>query len=249
MGVSAAMIVKDEIRCVERCISSVISAVDEFVIVDTGSTDGTLQVIERMQEQNEKIKLYRFEWINDFSAARNYSLSKVTNGWVFVVDADDVLPEDQSYKVREITSILDKEGKQTALYVVMDNVINGHIVSSYDNTCLRIFPSHLRYRDQIHERVELPKDFPVARYDLHILHDGYDPNLTDRKKKIIRNLQLLQLSLKSDQKNARLWLQLGREMTAFDKDKAKKYFDIAESLSNDPNILNWIKRSREEMNE
>ena len=84
--ISVCMIVKNEEANLARCLSSVKSVADEIVIVDTGSTDRTVEIAKEFGA-----KLGYFEWINDFSAARNYGLSLATGDWLLIMDADDEL--------------------------------------------------------------------------------------------------------------------------------------------------------------
>src|ERR1035437_8094177 len=81
---SLAMIVKNEARCLARCLRSVQAIVDEIVIVDTGSTDDTLQIARDFHA-----RIFHFSWVDDFSAARNQALAKATGDWVLVFDADE----------------------------------------------------------------------------------------------------------------------------------------------------------------
>lgn len=88
--ISLCMIVKNEEDVIERCLNSVKEAVDEMIIVDTGSTDATK---ERAAAVGAKV--YEFEWINHFAAARNYSFQQATCDYILWLDADDVImPED-----------------------------------------------------------------------------------------------------------------------------------------------------------
>jgi glycosyltransferase involved in cell wall biosynthesis len=86
MKISAALIVKNEERCLSRCLETVKGSVDEIVIVDTGSTDSTKEIAGQYTD-----KLYDYEWRNDFASARQYSFEKTTGDWVFWLDADDLL--------------------------------------------------------------------------------------------------------------------------------------------------------------
>lgn len=88
MTLGLSMIVKNEQAVLERCLNGIKSAVDEIVIVDTGSTDNTVQIAKRYTD-----KVYSFDWINDFSAARNFALSKVKSDYWMWLDADDIVPE------------------------------------------------------------------------------------------------------------------------------------------------------------
>ena len=83
---SLCMIVKNEEDCLSRCLMSVIPVVDEIVIVDTGSTDRTKEIARTFGA-----KVYDFEWTDDFSEARNISLSKATGSWILVLDADETI--------------------------------------------------------------------------------------------------------------------------------------------------------------
>jgi glycosyltransferase involved in cell wall biosynthesis len=243
MGISAAMIVKNEARCIERCIRSIQEAVDEIIVVDTGSTDGTIEILENLAAEIPTMQLHHFEWINDFSAARNFSLSKVSHKWAFVVDADDVLPAEDRHKVRKWTDRMDRKKKLAILCPIYTNTVNGEITATYTDTYFRLFPSHLRYQDMIHESID-GGALPVLETDIRLIHDGYDHNHVDLMEKRKRNLTLLQMNLTKDPENSRLWMQLGREMKEFDKDSARRYLDIAESKTDNPKLIHWINVSR-----
>jgi glycosyltransferase involved in cell wall biosynthesis len=93
---SLALIVKNEESCLDKCLSSFQPITDEIIIVDTGSTDRTKEIARKYTD-----KIYDFKWIDDFSAARNYSFSKCTCDWVYWVDADDFLPPSEVKKIKE----------------------------------------------------------------------------------------------------------------------------------------------------
>ena len=87
------MIVKDEQDVIERCLESVKDVVDEIIIVDTGSTDKTKQIVSKYTD-----KIYDFEWVNDFAKARNYSFSKATKDYILWLGADDVILDEDLVK-------------------------------------------------------------------------------------------------------------------------------------------------------
>jgi len=84
--ISLCMIVKDEEDALARCLDSV--DVDEIIIVDTGSTDSTKKIARKYTD-----KVFDFRWKNDFSDARNFSISKATSDWILVLDADEVIED------------------------------------------------------------------------------------------------------------------------------------------------------------
>ena len=89
---SVYLIVKNEESVIERCLNSIISVADEIIITDTGSSDRTKEIIKNFQ--SGKIKLYDFEWCDDFSKARNFSLEKTACDYVLTTDADEVFEKE-----------------------------------------------------------------------------------------------------------------------------------------------------------
>ena len=88
VSISLCMIVRNEEEVLARCLDSVRAAVDEIVIVDTGSTDRTKEIASEYTE-----KIFDYKWCEDFSAARNFAFSKGHMDYLMWLDADDVLPE------------------------------------------------------------------------------------------------------------------------------------------------------------
>ncbi len=91
--VSLCMIVKNEEDVIGRCLDSVKDVVDEIIVVDTGSTDKTREILSKYTD-----KIYDFEWIKDFGAARNFSFSKATQEYVMWLDADDYVTKTSKEK-------------------------------------------------------------------------------------------------------------------------------------------------------
>ena len=89
-SISVALIAKNEESCIEKCLNSFKEIADEIIVVDTGSTDRTKDIARKYTD-----KVYDFKWIDDFSAARNFSFEKCTCTHIFWVDSDDqIYPED-----------------------------------------------------------------------------------------------------------------------------------------------------------
>ena len=98
-SVSLCMIVKDEEANLARCLSSVKPIVDQMVIVDTGSIDRTKAIAEFFGAH-----VFDFEWNSDFSAARNFSLSKAKGRWILIMDADEVISPKDYGRFRKLVS-------------------------------------------------------------------------------------------------------------------------------------------------
>lgn len=99
--ISLCMIVKNEEKVLERCLKSIADLMDEIIIVDTGSTDRTKEIAKKYTD-----KIYDFEWIDDFSAARNFSFSKATKDYIYAADADEVLDEENREKFLGMKQVL-----------------------------------------------------------------------------------------------------------------------------------------------
>lgn len=99
--VSLCMIVRNEEKVLDRCLSTVADLVDEIVIVDTGSTDATKELARRYTE-----RIYDFQWIDDFSAARNFAFSKAQMDYIYSADADEVLSAENRERFLQLKATL-----------------------------------------------------------------------------------------------------------------------------------------------
>ena len=103
ISLSICMIVKNEERCLERCLKSLTPLREqvscEVIVTDTGSTDKSIKIAEKYAD-----KVLHFQWCNDFSAARNVGLEQARGEWIMVIDADEELVEDVSHLVKFFTS-------------------------------------------------------------------------------------------------------------------------------------------------
>lgn len=98
---SLCMIVKDEEQVLCRCLDSLVSCMDEIIIVDTGSTDRTKEIAGRYTNQ-----IYDFTWTGSFADARNFAASKATKEYIYTADADEYLEIEDQRKLLELKSVL-----------------------------------------------------------------------------------------------------------------------------------------------
>jgi glycosyltransferase involved in cell wall biosynthesis len=92
-SLAACLIVRNEVANIERCLDSLFPHVDEIVVVDTGSRDGTVAAVRGYAKArgDEKLVLGRFKWCDDYAAARNYADSLASADWLLRIDADETL--------------------------------------------------------------------------------------------------------------------------------------------------------------
>ena len=163
MLIQVVLIVKNEEDCLERCLSSVKGL--DIVLCDTGSTDKTIEIAKKYTD-----KIFYFKWINDFSAARNFALSKCTADWVLFVDADWVLENSIDEVIKTIDNTHD------AFSVKLKAFSGGfHFLPV-------LFKRGLTYTGKVHESIS-PKNKGVSNLEI-----TYHPN---KNKKPDRNLNIL----------------------------------------------------------
>ncbi len=98
--ISLCMIARDEESNIARAIDSVKEIVDEIIVVDTGSKDSTAKIARELGAS-----VFHFEWTDDFSAARNFSISKATSDWILILDADEELLPDDASRLRQLAEL------------------------------------------------------------------------------------------------------------------------------------------------
>ena len=206
--IALVMIVKNEERCLKRCLDSAKPLVDQIIVVDTGSQDRT-QEIARLAGA----KVYTYAWKNDFSDARNYALSLSDADWNLILDADEYISAGSR---EEITPFLESPLYLGDIYRQDVYLENGE--KSYCKTRIsRLLPKGVGYKGKIHEQVD--SSLPSVLLPISVEHDGYLK--TGEKEK--RNLPYLLRELQECPYNAYLLYKiagsyqvLGEEKQALD---------------------------------
>lgn len=182
------MIVKDEEDCIGRCLESVKDVVDEIVIVDTGSTDKTIEICQSFQARIE-----RFEWNESFADARNYSIEKATGDWIIWLDADEELDAAAKEIFQDGNHFNDFDA--ITLHLINYHGDSMDINNTTDIAHTRLFRNnhHLRFINKMHECLEL-KNIPkerIGHLDVKVHHYGYLNPIVEKKEKSKRNLKML----------------------------------------------------------
>lgn len=147
--ISLCMIVKNEEQTLPRCLESVGEVADEIIIVDTGSTDATKKVARRFTK-----KVYDFKWVDDFSAARNFSYSKATKDYILWLDADDIIPPESKARLLELKQTLDPSVDGVMMKYNTGFDANGNVTFSYYRERLSKRTSGFVWREPVHEYLE-----------------------------------------------------------------------------------------------
>ncbi|GIP28441.1 beta 1,4 glucosyltransferase [Paenibacillus sp. J23TS9] len=181
ISISLCMIVKNEENSLERCLSSVHKAVDQIIIVDTGSTDNTKQIARKFTRH-----VLDFEWIDDFAAARNYAFSQADQDYILWLDADDVLMEEDLSKLLALKSDLkpDTDSVTMKYHLAFDEHAN--VVSSLRRNRLVKRSNQFRWIGAVHEYLEVGGQ--IIDSDIAVTHCGDDRD-SDRNLKIYMKRQ------------------------------------------------------------
>ena len=219
--ISICMIVKDEAQILEKSLAALDKYNYEIVIVDTGSKDNTKEIAFKYTD-----KIYDFKWANDFSLARNYSISKASNEYVLVVDADEVVID---LDKKALEKNLSKEKVGRILRINKYSRDGERFV--FKERVNRLFNKSLfEYEGSIHEQLVSKNREKYSTYNVPITmeHFGYEEDEIKRKNKTKRNIELLKAELLKNGDDPYILYQLGKSYY-MDKDykKAESYFNLA----------------------
>lgn len=164
ISVSLCMIVKNEQSTLERCLSSVADLVDEIVIVDTGSTDRTKELAAGFGA-----RLFDFEWVHDFSRARNYAFSQAAQDYILWLDADDVLLPDDRERLRSLISAMPAHVDAVSMHYVLGKDAYGNVTSSLRRHRLVRREMGFRWIGVVHEYLEVFGS--ILQSDISVTHD------------------------------------------------------------------------------
>lgn len=186
---SLCMIVKNEEKLLPECLKSAKDFVDEIVIVDTGSTDKTIEIARQYNA-----KIYEHLWENNFSKHRNQSISYATSDWILYLDADEELIPPSGEIVRK--AIQDNTIDSIAVQII-NPFNNGKNVAVFNS--VRVFKNHIRFEGIVHNMEVGCRS--TKFYPIQILHHGYNLNEQKMKAKFERTTSLLKAQISKDPDN------------------------------------------------
>ena len=164
MDISLCMIVKNEAAVLRNCLDSIKDIMDEIIIVDTGSTDDTRKIAEEYTSN-----VYDFEWVDDFSKARNFAFSKATGDYIYSADADEVLDEENREKFKVLKKVIMPEVEIVQMIYVTEQQ-NHHTENFVRDLRPKLFKRlrEFKWIEPIHETINTNP--VVFDSDIEIIH-------------------------------------------------------------------------------
>ncbi len=207
--ISVCIIAKNEEKYIEECLRHLKPYGFEIVVTDTGSTDRTKEIARKYAD-----KVLDFEWIDDFSAARNFCMEHASNNWILAIDCDEYM---ESVNMKDVRILMQKCVRMPGL-IELVNIVNGKHGRSFTSEKVTRFynKNFFTFENPIHEQIVSKKagDKSVIEKQflapIKVIHHGYDISPEELKEKQERNLRLLRKSLEKEPENPYILFQIGQ---------------------------------------
>lgn len=189
--ITLCMIVKNEEAFLEKCLSSVQNLADEMIIMDTGSTDDSMDIARKYHA-----KVYDYEWDDHFANARNEGIAKAAKDWILWIDADECLDIQDPQAFKKALSHIEANILSLPITNFTSDRTDSEDYTSYIHYQPRLFRNHqgIQFINRIHETLDAePEKMTTDILDLPILHYGYIHEITEKKNKSARNKRILEL--------------------------------------------------------
>lgn len=190
MKLSACVIVKNEANNLPQWLSCMSQVADELIVVDTGSTDATVELAEAAGA-----RVYHFAWCNDFSAAKNYAIEQADGDWILFLDADEYFTTATLKRLRRDLEWYDRDKKAGLIFCRLINIDKDRDNKIVDTMMqARVFRrlDSVRYRGAVHEQLGNSRGNlrMLVNNDWQIYHTGYSSSTFRQKAE--RNIVMLQ---------------------------------------------------------
>lgn len=197
-----ALIVKDEEDNLPRLLKSVEGVFDEIIVVDTGSTDKTVEIARSFG-----CTVHHFKWIKDFSAARNFAFSKVTKPWTMWMDADDILTPEARKRLLDLKTTLGDADAYLMKYDYAQDEFGQCICEFYRHRIVRT--GKVRWEDPIHEHLAILSGTKEAMTNVVITHKRDGKSAESDKG---RNISMLKEAVATNKTSQRLKFYYAKEL-------------------------------------
>lgn len=193
--ISACLMVKNEEELLPDCLQSIRDWVDEIIVVDTGSTDRTVEIAE-----SYGARIFHQPWEGNFSKHRNFSIAQATSDWIFIIDADERIHQEDISLIKKVLNQDDYE----IISINVFNVTGEHEEHVTFLPSIRFFRRELgmKYEGIVHNLLLPPADQPIMRVGIRLKHYGYGLSPEKMKAKIARSKALLEKQIAENPDNA-----------------------------------------------
>ncbi|WP_457568579.1 glycosyltransferase [Desulfurobacterium sp.] len=236
--ISACVIAKNEEKNLPRLLKSLKGKFKEIILVDTGSTDKTVEIAREFG-----CRVFQIKWTG-FADARNFAVSKATGEWVWHFDADFEIEDEEFLKAKRHLMLLDE--KYNSADVIIENYNIDGTVRSFSSHCfIHRNKPEIRWKGRVHEYLENAE--LTFGLNVKVKHFGYEDDAVLRKK-ALRNVELLDMEIKEMEKDGKtedpayaykhFYLVQSYTVLGFSDEKyfqmavnvAKKYFSLRKEL-------------------
>lgn len=226
--ISVCIITKNEAETLQKCLEALKPYPFEIVVTDTGSTDNSPEIARQYTD-----RVYEFAWINDFSAARNFCISRASHNTILSLDTDEFLrPLDwdalqkaleehpKSLGAIELFSYFDVEGETKRQVVRLERLFNRR---------------YYHFVNSVHEILLPLGSVTPSSYDapVSVDHVGYQGTKEKLREKAERDIALLSSEVEADPENPYLYFQLGQSYMLM-RDHENALFWFREAMKRHP---------------
>lgn len=221
--ISVCIITKNEAENLDKCLKSLSPYPFEIVVVDTGSTDNSKEIARKYTD-----RVFDFEWVNDFSAARNFSISRASHNMIFVLDTDEFLVE---FDFDQVQQLMNDHPKSVGLIKRLD-----YFEADGERHCQttiidRLFNrKYYHYERPIHEILVPASNLSTTSYTLPIVadHVGYIGSAEKLYEKSMRDIDLLLPEIKKNPNEPYYYFQMAQSYLCMrEHERALEYFQMA----------------------
>lgn len=234
LPISVCIITKNEEKYIESCLQNLKKYDWEIIVTDTGSTDRTVEICQKYADQ-----IHHFQWTNDFSAARNFCVSKTSNDWILSVDSDEFLTNKETPEkiLKLLTSCFSHPESAGMVDIINPQTTSVGISTSIEPVARFFHKKYYHYEGKVHEQpVRLDGNKPIyQKTPFSLYHEGY-ANTSTLQKKAERNVELLKKELEENPNDPYLYFQLGQSYFVMNEhEKAYSVFKKGLEFDIDPN--------------
>ncbi len=234
LPISVCIIGKNEEKYLDDCLKHLSIYDWEIVFVDTGSTDKTQEIALKYTDN-----VFDFEWIKDFSAARNFAASKATREWILAVDCDEFL---EPFDINSLKQMM-KDYPQSSAFINQCN-LSEDLINYTRNEVYRFYPKkYFHWVNTIHEQLVRIDGQKATSFHsgISVMHYGYIEGKTNLKEKNERNLELLLDIIEKEPDNPYHYFQVGISyINLRDYKSAVTYLTKATEFDVNPEIP-WVR--------